>query len=256
MSPIFCLLNLWRQPRNKESMKTKMQAFITPDNVRRLGPRSNAKERSYVWFFINVMILVLETEGTYSAIGGRAEDLKRWLRKFGDLFPGDVRVRGVVLHHCDGCCASVEDMLSRLKSILQYLFIDWSMPKPSFKSWTHSVFCICMTVLFLFHDLLLFVGPHVAHTETVVEETGDGDNWHGEQMERRKTVSSYFGRASAKRDLIMCLCWIAPQLVLFKDLHMCESDSHLLAKFSFFPSAEFLARRFHSSRFPRKGSGA
>ena len=36
------------------------------------------------------------------------------------FFSGDVRVRGVVLHHCDGCCASVEEMLSRLKSILQY----------------------------------------------------------------------------------------------------------------------------------------
>ena len=30
----------------------KMQSFITQDNVRRLGPRANAKERSYVCFLL------------------------------------------------------------------------------------------------------------------------------------------------------------------------------------------------------------
>ena len=78
------------------------------------------------------------------------------------LLNGDWFVTDVLIHHCAGCCVDDEHCAEKITECLLQLFVNRSVPVPSFKSWTHACTALMHVMVFLCcHDLIVHCGPHV-----------------------------------------------------------------------------------------------
>ena len=102
------------------------------------------------------------------------------------LLNGDWFVTDVLIHHCAGCCVDDEHCAEKITECLLQLFVNRSVPVPSFKSWTNAFTALMYVMVFLCcHDLIVHCGPHVkVGCDTTVGNTRESEQWHAKQRSR------------------------------------------------------------------------
>ena len=170
-------------------MKSNLEKYVRA-NLRRVSvPVSESSRRFSAWW-VYIYRKALEADRGVGGNDDRREvETLRLLRRLVELLNGDWLISGLLLHHCQGCCASDEACIEKVLGVLTALWIDRSMPVPSFKSWTNCVTVLVdIGVLLFCHDLLFHCGPHLGEPILAarMRDSQDGDKWHADEKKRKK----------------------------------------------------------------------
>ena len=206
IDPLFCLFRLWQLGSNKRHMRARIKKYVMESLRRLVGQPSVEASNFSAWMILMFKYALIADAGAdghgFADESSDIPTLFSTLDELVRLLNGDWFLSGVLIHHCAGCCVDDEHCAEKITECLLQLFVNRSVPVPSFKSWTNAFTALTYVMVFLCcHDLIVHCGPHVKDGDhTTVGNSRESDQWHAKQRSRKAKIvgTGVGGRVSVR----------------------------------------------------------